>query len=724
MTTSVMKNRPTASDTDTSGSATDPVVHARRWWILAVLCVSLLVTGIDGTIVNVALPTLVRDLGATSSQLQWVVDAYTLVFASLLLMAGNTGDRHGRKKALLFGLATFGTASAIASQVDSAQALIALRAVQGFGAAFLMPATLSILTDVFRDPPERTRAIAIWSGVTGLGVALGPLTGGWLLDHFAWGSIFLVNVPIIAIALPAAWLLVPDSRDPHTPPLDLTGVVLSIIGLVGLLYGIIEGQSRGWGDPVIVGAFVVATLFLTAFVLWELHTDHPILDMNFFRNPRFTAASIAVTLVFFAMFGSLFFLSQYMQFVLGYDAFTSGLALIPVAVTLMIAAPTSAKLVGRFGTKIVVTAGLVIVAAAMLLLSNASVDSGYGFVAATLITLGLGMGLAMAPATDSIMGSLPPSRAGVGSAVNDTTREIGAALGVAVLGTITASSYTSHITTDPTFAQLKHTAPTAAAAVSNSIGGAAVAASHLPAAVASQITEAAKTAFVSALDTTVLVAAVVALLGAAVAAIFLPARANRHRDDSDLVTAAARKLGPVERRSVADATLSTLADAGLASLTVNGIAARSGVATATIQHVWTSRLDAVVEALDTTFAPWPPPATGSFTRDCDAYLDHLAAMLSRPGAARVVATLVGEAARDPSLAPELRARVVEPRRQAVRTIVQQAKARDDLPENSDADLIADVLAGPLFHRLLITGAPITATTGHDLATLLCFKHER
>ena len=700
----------------------DDRVHARRWAILAVLCLCLLIVGIDGTIVNVALPTFVRELDASASDLQWIVDAYTIVFASLLLMAGNTGDRRGRKKALIFGLIVFGVGSAIASQVSSAEALIGMRAVQGFGAAFLMPATLSILTNVFHDPTERRRAIALWAGVAGLGVAIGPLTGGWLLKHFWWGSVFLVNVPVIAVALVATVIIVPESKDASAPPLDVGGVVFSIVGLFGLLYGIIEGPARGWTDPAVVAGFVIGAVFLTALVLWELHTPYPLLDMTFFKNPRFSAASIAITLVFFAMFGSLFFLSQFLQFVLGYDAFQAGLALLPVAASLMIAAPLSARLVAWFGTKIVVGAGLVIVAAGMVLMSFVEVNSGYGLIAAVLTTIGVGMGLAMAPATDSIMGSLPPERAGVGSAMNDTTREIGGALGVAVLGSITAASYASEITGNAQYEQLKKFSPQLANAVADSIGSATVAATKLPAQVASQVLAGARSAFVNALDTTVIVGAIVALLGALIAVVFLPSRPQRvetgSEDIDELATSAAQKLGPGPRRSVLEATLSILAEGGLSSLNVNGIAARSGVATATIERVWSSKLDMVVHAFESVFAPEPVPDTGSFRTDCDVYLTNLANSLSRADAAPVIAALVGEAGRDPRVATALRERLVDPRRVAVREMIRRAVDRGELDNFTDPELVADVLAGPLFHRLLITGEPISTETGHELARLV------
>ncbi|MBS1848305.1 MAG: MFS transporter, partial [Actinobacteria bacterium] len=391
----------------------------RRWVTLAVLCLALLVVGIDGTIVNVALPSLVRELDATSTQLQWIVDAYTIVFAGFLLIAGSTGDRLGRKKCFVIGLTIFGAGSAACALAHDPTSLIVFRGIQGFGAAFIMPATLSILTNTFRDPTERAKAIALWAGVSGLGVAIGPLAGGYLLVHFWWGSIFLVNVPLVGVAIIAALVIVPESRDPQAPRLDLAGTAMSTIGLIGLLFGIIEGPSQGWGRPMVVGGFAIAVVLLTAFVFWERHTDDPLLDLSFFADPRFSAASVAVTLVFFAMFGSVFFVSQYLQFVLGYSAFKSGAALLPVAATLMVAAPLSAKLVAHLGTKIVVATGLAVVALGLYLFAFTTVDSGYSLIAGILVVVGLGMGLAMAPATDSIMGSLPPEKAGVGSAVND-----------------------------------------------------------------------------------------------------------------------------------------------------------------------------------------------------------------------------------------------------------------------------------------------------------------
>ncbi len=497
--------------------------HQRRWWTLGVLCVSLLVIGLDNTILNVALPTLVEDLHATASQQQWIVDAYTLVFASLLLTAGMLGDKFGRRGALTAGLAVFGVGSAVAAFSGSAGALIGARAFMGVGGALIMPATLSILTNVFTDPGERARAIGIWAGVSGLGIAIGPTTGGWLLEHFWWGSVFLINLPVVALGLIAGRFLIPTSKDPHSPRLDPFGTIMSATGLFALLYAIIEGPSRGWTDTTVVGGFLVGLAVLVAFVAWELRTDHPILDVRLFGNPRFSGASLAITLVFFALFGSIFFLTQYLQFVLGYGTLTAGLAISPVALALMVAAPSAPILTKRFGYKAMVATGLAIVAGGLVLLSTASVDSGYGLILAVIVTMGVGMGLAMTPATDSIMGSLPREKAGVGSAVNDTTREVGGALGVAILGSLLAAGY--HSSMDQSAAL--HALPAPAASVAHdSLGGAVQVTGQLGAAGQSVLTDAAH-AFVNAMSSTVLIAAAVAVVGALVALVWLPSRAAR-----------------------------------------------------------------------------------------------------------------------------------------------------------------------------------------------------
>jgi EmrB/QacA subfamily drug resistance transporter len=676
----------------------------RRWWILGVLCLALLVVGIDGTIVNVALPTFVTELHASASELQWVVDAYTIVFASFLLIAGNSGDRLGRKPCFLAGLVVFVGGSLGCALVHTPSHLILLRGVQGLGAAFIMPATLSILTNAFPDEFERARAIALWAGVSGLGVAIGPLAGGFLLEHFWWGSIFLVNLPIVALALVGVVAIVPNSRDEAAGKLDLLGTVLSTAGLIALLYGIIEGPGAGWGSPHIVASFVAGAVLLSGFVFWERSTDHPILDVRFFANARFSAASVAVTLVFFAMFGALFFVSQYLQFVLGYSALQCGVRLLPVAVVLMIAAPLSAKLVARWGTKIVVAAGLGLVAAALLLYTQVTAHSGYGLIAAILVVVGAGMGLAMAPATDSIMGALPPEKAGVGSATNDTTREIGGALGVAILGTITHAGYTAHLTAHPQFAQLETAAPQAAAVVKSSVGGAAIVASKLPADLATTLQRFANEAFVAGTHRAVILGAVVAALGALVAALFLPARAERRAGDVDeLVEGAAMRLSEhPDRRSLADATLGLLAEAGMSSLTYHGVATRAGYSTATLERLWTSRVDAVTDALHEVYEERPVPDTGDLRADLCDYVGGLAALLSAPEARRVLGAVVAEAARHDELATALRERVLGPRRAELTARLVTDHASLLVP----VDAAVDQLLGPIFYRVLFFDAPI------------------
>src|SRR6478752_8779762 len=299
--------------------------YHRRYWILGVLCLALLIIIVDNSILNVAIPTLVRDLHATNSQLQWMVDSYTLVFACLLLTAGSLGDRFGRKGALQFGMAVFGLGSVLSAMANSPEQLIATRALMGVGGAFIMPSTLSLITNVF-PPEERGRAISYWAAIAGVGVALGPVSGGLLLEHFYWGSIFLVNLPIVVVALTAGAYLLPKSKDPSHPRLDLVGASLSIVGLLALVYGIIEGPTKGWTSTTIIAAFAIAVVVLSAFAWWELKSTHPMLNLQVFENPRFSAASLGIMLIFFAMFGSTFLLTQYLQSVMGFSALRAGAA--------------------------------------------------------------------------------------------------------------------------------------------------------------------------------------------------------------------------------------------------------------------------------------------------------------------------------------------------------------------------------------------------------------
>jgi EmrB/QacA subfamily drug resistance transporter len=398
----------------------------------------------------------------------------------------------------------------------------------GIGGALIMPATLSIITNVF-PANERGRAIGVWAGVAGLGAALGPLTGGFLLQHFYWGSVFLVNIPIVIFGLVAGVLLIPTSKDPSAPKLDPLGAVLSIVGLTGLLYAIIEAPSTGWGEPQIIAGFAVGAVGLGAFALWERHTDHPMLDVNFFKNPRFTAASGSITVVFFAMFGTIFLLTQYFQFVLGYDTLATGIRMVPFAAAMMVAAPLAPRVVERIGTKITVVIGLGLVTTGLLLMTTFQVDTSYASIVWKLMMMAVGMGFVMAPATDSVMGSLPLAKAGVGSAVNDTTRQVGGAMGVAIIGSVLSGTYGAAIANffagKPVPQEAVDAAQSQLGAVPDVAHG--LVANGAPQSVADNLIATANQAFVSAMHWGVLVAACATAIGIVVAAVFLPAHARR-----------------------------------------------------------------------------------------------------------------------------------------------------------------------------------------------------
>jgi EmrB/QacA subfamily drug resistance transporter len=504
--------------TSTLATRAQDRAYERRWWILVVLCFSLLVIVLDNTILNVAIPTIVRDLDATNSQLQWMIDAYTLVFAGLLLTGGSLGDRFGRRGALQFGLVVFGLGSLASAFANSSEQLIATRAFMGIGGAFIMPATLSIITNVF-PANERGKAIGVWAGTAGLAGVLGPLTGGFLLEHFYWGSTFLVNIPIGVVGVLAGIFLIPTSKDPSAPRLDPLGAVLSIVGLIVLLYGIIEAPQEGWTDPKTLLCFVVGAAVIGAFLLWESRIDHPMLDVRFFRNPRFTAASMGITMVFFAMFGSTFLLTQYFQFVLGYTPFETGIRFLPIAASMMILSPLSARIVQRVGTKLVVATGLTLVTVGLASWASLSASSSYwpDIIWRQALLAG-GMALTMAPATESIMGALPLGKAGVGSAVNDTTRQVGGALGVAVIGSVLASIYGSQV---GDFLQGKPVPSGTSEQLQQSLGLALAAGEQVPG-----LADTAVNAFLDGMHAGVLVAAGVALVGAVIAFVWLPARAS------------------------------------------------------------------------------------------------------------------------------------------------------------------------------------------------------
>ncbi|MDQ1532490.1 MAG: hypothetical protein QOF28_251 [Actinomycetota bacterium] len=475
--------------------------YERRWWTLGVLCLSLVMIVVANASLNVALPTLVKDLHAGASSLQWIVDAYSLVFAGLLLTAGSLGDRYGRRLALNGGLLIFGVASGLAAFAGSSAQLIAARAVMGVGAAFVMPATLSVLAHVF-PPAERKQAIAIWAGFAGVGAALGGVTSGWLLQHFWWGSIFLTNVAVVAVALIAGAFLVPSANEDHEPALDLIGALLSIAGLGTLVYAIIEAPGRGWLSGSTLATASLAVAILVGFALWELRTTEPTLDLRFFRNPQFAAATSTITLVFFVMFGMIFTMTQYLQLVLGYSPLEAGVRMLPWAVMYMISARRSARFVERFGQRIVVSSGLAVVAGGLALLALSGLHANYPLLALSLVVSAGGMGMVTAPSTGAIIVSLPLNKAGVGSAVNDTTRELGGALGVAVMGSLVASFYRADL-------------PASAHAATASLGAGLQAAATLPGPAGTELAYAARAAYVHAFDITMLVAVGVALLAAA-----------------------------------------------------------------------------------------------------------------------------------------------------------------------------------------------------------------
>lgn len=494
-------------------------VHDRRWWILGTLILSLLVVVLDNTILNVALKTIQQDLQATQSELAWSVNAYTLVFAGLLFTYGVLGDRYGRRRALIIGLVLFGVASALSAFSRSPEALIASRALMGVGGAAVMPSTLSIISNVF-EPEERGKAIGIWAGFVGVAVAIGPITGGLLLEHFWWGSVFLVNVPVVLGALVAIIWIVPESKDPHPQSLDPRGVVLSIVGLVLLVYGIIKGgETTEWGSAIVLGPLLGGLAVLAVFLWLQRRTASPMLDVTLFRNPAFSAAAGAVTLVMFALFGAVFFLSFYLQYAREYTPLEAGVRLLPVAVSLAFFAPRSAKLVRRFGAKAVCAGGMALITVAFGSYRFVDAETSIWTVSLLLFLQGAGMAHVVAPATESIMSTLPRERAGAGSAVNTTLRQVGGALGVAVLGSILSASYRAGIS--PSLQALPEPARELAG---ESIGSTQLAAQALPPEARAQLEEASVDAFVTAMHSASTGSALFALLGLLVVLRWLPGR--------------------------------------------------------------------------------------------------------------------------------------------------------------------------------------------------------
>jgi EmrB/QacA subfamily drug resistance transporter len=494
---------------------------SRRWAALAVLCVTLLIVNLDNTVLNVALPTLVRDLHATSSQLQWIVDSYALVFAGLLLVAGSLADRVGRKRTFLAGIAAFAAGSAWAAFSGSVGMLIAARASMGIGAALMMPSTLAIITDTFRDSRERQRAIGFWAGTSGIGFALGPIVGGLLLAHFWWGSVFLINVPIAAAGLACAIPLVPDSKNPAAPRPDYTGSMLSITGLGLVLWSIIEAPVRGWSSPLVIGTGVAGLAVVAAFAVWERASSHPMLNMRFFRKRSFSAAISSVALVAFGLIGSLFLLTQFLQFDLGYSALQAGVRMLPVAAAVAVISPLSAVLVRIAGTKLTVALGMLMIALGMWQMSHATVAWTYTDILFGMIVVGVGAALVMPSGTASVMGSVPRADTGVGSATNGVGMQVGGALGVAVIGSMMSTRYQDLMTAALASRHVPHAVENT---ILGSIGGAQAVAARLGGETGALLARLARSAFVSGMNLGLVTAAIVAVAASVLALLALPSR--------------------------------------------------------------------------------------------------------------------------------------------------------------------------------------------------------
>ncbi|MEV7990201.1 DHA2 family efflux MFS transporter permease subunit [Micromonospora sp. NPDC085948] len=499
----------------------------RHRWALAGLTVAVVAIGFDITILNVALPTIATDLNANTSALQWMVNAYVLLFAGLLLPFGALADRYGRRRGLLLGLAVFAAASVAAAWADTTTQVIGARAGLGVGAALIMPTTLASLTALFTGA-DRARAVSVLVSGMGVGIPLGPIIGGYLLEHFWWGTIFLINLPIVALAAITVAVFLPESRDPNPPRLDPAGAVLSTAGLVAFVYAVIEAPERGWTAPTVIAALIAAAMLITGFTWWELHHRQPMIDLRLFRNRQFRWGSINATLASFALFGLLFVAPQHLQFVLGFDALDSGLRLLPLIVGLVAGAGIATRLVARIGHRAPIVVGLVVTTAGLLIGALTTTASSYGFIATWYAIVGLGIGATLAPAMDAVLAVMPPERSGAGIAITMTMRQIGGALGVALLGGLLSATYRDRIDTTGL------PAPTVDAATQSIAGAMAVA--HrlgLPA-----LADSADRAYVDATVYVLLASAAVTALGAVAAMLFMPAQASERPTNNslDLVT--------------------------------------------------------------------------------------------------------------------------------------------------------------------------------------------
>ncbi|UXY29589.1 MFS transporter [Streptomyces sp. HUAS TT20] len=503
----------------------------RRWWALGALVASMLVLGFDMTILNVALPTMAEQLGASTGEQQWMADSYVVVFAALMLPAGLLGDRFGRRRMLIAGLLVFLAGSLVGTLAGDVNWVVAARAVMGVGGALVMPLALSVLPSLF-GPDERTKAVGIISAASALGLPLGPIIGGFLLNHFWWGSVFLVNVPMVAIGVAACVLLLPETRDPASPKVDAVSTALTASGLAALVYAIIEAPNRGWGDTLVLCLFAAAAVLLTGLVLRERTAVRPMLDMSLLAQRGFLLNTVAATLVMFVLSGLMFVLPPYLQAVLGHDALGTGVRLLPMMGGLMVAAKAAQPVVKRFGARAVVSAGLVVLAFAALLGSRTTVDSGYGFTALWLSVAGVGFGFSVVPAMDGALAALPADRAGSGSGLLMTLRQVGSAVGIALLGSLLAGTFRDRLDVTGLPARAADTA------------GDSVVAAHLIAEKAgpgaARLAASADAAYVHGMTLVLLVCGIASLVSALLAAAFLPSapggRATPREEDRAMAT--------------------------------------------------------------------------------------------------------------------------------------------------------------------------------------------
>jgi len=491
-----------------------------RWQALGAIVLGSLVLGLDTTIVVTALPTLSGKLGATTDQLQWISAGYTLALAGFMIPAGVLADRLGRRRMLLVALLLFGASSVAASQMTTANGLILMRSVMGIAGAFIFPISLAILPTIFSER-ERPRAIAIGGAGMFLGLPLGPLVAGWLLTHYSWGSIFLINGPVVMLSLLGVWFFVPESRDPNAPRLDLVGAAVAVAGVTTLVFGIIEEPTHGWADSTVLPCLVTGGVLLVGFTIWELRTQAPLVDLRLFLNPRFSWSTLVGIVMGFALMGVLFVLTPFLQIVQVNDAQATGIRLLPLIGGIVLGAAVSDRLMARLGDRVVLALGLLICGAGMALLSVIAADTGYGLMAVALSVIGIGNAFAMFTAINVILGVLPESHTGAGTALTRSLQQIGASFGVAIMGSLLNNAYrdmlAEHLTGLP--ARLKDVAE-------GSVAGATLMAVHLPAPLGSDLIRAARDAYTAGMTDVLRISAGVIVTAAVLIGMFMPAQAK------------------------------------------------------------------------------------------------------------------------------------------------------------------------------------------------------